>query len=265
MIRTGSGDDLATAAAIAVLAMCLVTVDHEVLGHGSACLAAGGRIRVLTSSIFRCDGESAWIAPAGPFGNLLGGVLALWIARLTPHTAPRRRWFWILVASLSFFWEAGYAIEAMRVKHGDLYFAALEWFGEPALWWRIAGAAAGVGLYGVAVRWTARSLLGLWPQAAAARRAARTAWIAVCAGAGLAAAAYSGPGWGDLKDAVLEIGVSSVPLLFIPTRDAGPIGATAADSGAAVAPSIQRSLPVIGLAAVVFAVFVVTLGRGLRF
>jgi hypothetical protein len=258
MIRADSGDDPYTAVAIAVLAMCLVTVDHEVLGHGSACLAAGGRILVLTSSIFRCDGESAWIAPAGPFGNLLGGVLALWFAGRTPAAAPRRRWFWTLVASLSFFWEAGYAIEAMRVAHGDPYFAALELFGEPTLWWRILGAAAGVGLYGFAVRWTARALLALWPETAAARRAARTAWIAASAGAGLAAAAYAGPGWGDLRDALLEIGVSALPLLFIPGRGAGSIGA-------GLSPPLARSVPLIGLAAVIFAIFVATLGRGLKF
>jgi hypothetical protein len=65
-----NGSDRLTAAAIGLLAMCIVTFDHEALGHGSACLLLHGHIRLLTSSLFRCDVRSGWIDPAGPFANL---------------------------------------------------------------------------------------------------------------------------------------------------------------------------------------------------
>ena len=47
----------------------------------------------------------------------------------------------------------------------------------------------------------------------------RTVWISASAGAAVAALAYTGHGWGDLIDAVLEIGGASFPLLFIPLSD----------------------------------------------
>jgi hypothetical protein len=72
----------------------------------------------------------------------------------------------------------------------------------------------------------------------------------------LAALAYPGAGWGDLRDAVLEIGAASFPLLFIPLvrREAEePV------HGAA----ITRSGSTIALAAAAYALFIATLGRGI--
>ena len=39
----------ATVAAIAIIAMVLATAAHEAIGHGAACLLAGGHITQLTS------------------------------------------------------------------------------------------------------------------------------------------------------------------------------------------------------------------------
>ncbi|MGC1522396.1 MAG: hypothetical protein WA803_12720, partial [Steroidobacteraceae bacterium] len=195
--------------------MCLVTFDHEALGHGGMCLALGGHIRILTSSVFRCDLRSVWIDPAGPLGNLLMGALALALAHVVTQSAGIRL-FLILVACFSFFWEAGYVIDAMRSRHGDLYAAGQDFLGEPSTGWRIAGALAGVGLYVFTARWASRALSALWPGAALARAVARTAWTAAFLGAALAALAYTGEGFDDLRDAILEIGASSWPLLIIP-------------------------------------------------
>ena len=78
-------NDWLTIAAVAVMAMCLVTFDHEALGHGSACLLLHGHIVLLSSSIFRCSVRSDWIDPAGPLANLLMGTLALLCLRLVPR------------------------------------------------------------------------------------------------------------------------------------------------------------------------------------
>src|SRR6185295_14958471 len=81
-------DDPPTVAAIGVLAMCIVTADHEAIGHGTACFLAGGRATLLTSVYFHCDVGSAWVAIAGPIGNLAGAAAAWLIARgLPPHAA----------------------------------------------------------------------------------------------------------------------------------------------------------------------------------
>jgi len=99
-------DDAATIGAISLVAMCLVTFDHEALGHGGTCLAAGGRILELTSAIFRCDLRSPWIAPAGPIANLVMGTLALALSRR--FVVGGARWgalarpaFWIPVGALA--------------------------------------------------------------------------------------------------------------------------------------------------------------------
>jgi len=83
MSGSDADNDSWTVAAIGLMAMVLVTFDHEALGHGGMCLALGGRILELTSSIFRCNLRSAWIAPAGPLCNLIVGTLSLLLIRAT--------------------------------------------------------------------------------------------------------------------------------------------------------------------------------------
>jgi hypothetical protein len=258
MTNDKASNDWYTVAAISLMAMCLVTFDHEALGHGGMCLALGGRIRLLTSSIFRCDIRSMWIDPAGPFGNLLGGTLALLFVLLVPRRSPSVRLLLIFVAGFAFFWEAGYLITEMLRRDGDLYSAGQDFLGEPSLWWRVTGVAAGIGLYVFSARWASHALSDLWPDAAVARRVARTAWVAASIGAILAAVVYSGEGWADLRDAALEIGAAACPWLLILRQSRAPADA--------VAPiRIERSRTIIAVSLVVFAVFVATLGRGVRF
>lgn len=243
-------NDLLTVAALAVLAACVVTVAHEALGHGSACLINGGHITLLSSALFRCSLRSLWIDPAGPAMDLAVGTAALIAGRFV--AAPAARLFCLLVMTLSYGWESGYAFHAMLTQDGDLYFAARDLFGAPSLWWRIAGGAAGIACYLVNVRLTAAALSRLWPQAAQARRVARVAGLAAIAAAGLAALAYAGPGWRDLHDAVLEVASGAVPLLIIPRR--------AAPAGQGVI--LKRSRAVIVVAIGVFALFTAVLGHG---
>jgi hypothetical protein len=257
-------DDWFTVAAIALMAMCLVTFDHEAMGHGGICLAVGGHIEVLTSALFQCDVRSSFIAPAGPFGNLVGGAVSLFIVHFVPRRSLGLRLFFILVTSFSFFWEGGYLINAMRSRDGDLYFAGQDFLGEPSLWWRIMGAVAGLWLYLFTVRWASRSLSDLWPDSTLARRVARTAWVSASLGAALAALACTRNRWADLTGAVLEIGVGAFPLLLIPRRD----WAARETPGRGVMPGrgvIVRSPMTISATLIVYAIFVATLGRGLPF
>ena len=120
-------------------------------------------------------------------------------------------------------------------------------------------------MYVFTVRWASRSLSNLWPSAMA-RSVARTAWATASIGTALAAlaysggaysgGAYSGEGFADFRDAVLEVAVSSWPLLVIPRWGQRP-------NEAQPAVLIERSWIVISIAAVVYVVFVATLGRGL--
>lgn len=254
MIETAAKNDWPTVAAIGLLAMCVVTVDHEALGHGGACVALHGRILALSSSVFRCDRYSGLIDAAGPASNMLFGLIALALRSVVPLRAVKVRLFLVLITAFSFFWEGGYLIHAMHRQDGDLYSFAHWWLGTVTVWQRWLGAALGLALYLVTVRLTAWALLALWPEAKTARFVARTVWLSATIGAALAALAYTGAVEGDLRDAVLEIGVASFPLLFIPRRSR-----QSSDSVAAIA----RSYPVIMLAVVIYAAFVATLGCGL--
>jgi hypothetical protein len=265
-----ANNDWWAVAAIGLMAMVLVTFDHEALGHGGMCLALGGRILELTSSIFRCNLRSAWIAPAGPLCNLIVGTLSLLLTQATARRQLGTRLFLILVTSFSYFWEAGYVIHAMHRRDGDLYFAGQDFLGEPALGWRITGALMGLMLYIFTVRWAWRALSELWPgNLGVARRAGRIVWLSATLGAALAALFYRGVGLADLRDAILEIGVSAFPLLWI-----GPYEHRLRDSRRLAAakptpqdpsgpPRIARNRCLIGAAALIYAVFFVTLGRGI--
>ena len=254
MVGIKEWDDWLTLAAVGVLAMCVVTFDHEALGHGGVCLCLGGHIRLLTSSLFRCDLRSGWIDPAGPAANLLMGTLALAALRLVPSHRASLRLFLIAVTAFSYFWEAGYGIHAMHRRDGDLYFFAQFLLGNVSVGARALVALAAVALYVFAAWHTSRAILTLWPDRHAARRALRILWAGATAGAAIAALAYTGSGWGDLRDAVREIGMASFPLLILPLAQ-GETGAPQA--------LIGRNPALIGLAIFVYAAFVVTLGRGL--
>lgn len=257
MTAPRNGNDWLTTAALGLLAMCIVTFDHEALGHGSACLLLHGRIRLLSSSVFRCDARSGWIDPAGPAGNLLVGTLALLGLRFVPQRRLNFRLLLVLITAFSYFWEGGYVMRAMRRRDGDLYFFARFLLGHVSVWERWVAGAAGLALFVLAARITSNALLKLWPEGSTARAVARTAWVGATVGAAIAALAYAGPGWGgNLRDAVLEIGLASFPLLFIPLR-----------SGHAeeTQPSafLVRSTTTIVVAAVIYAIFVASLGRGI--
>jgi hypothetical protein len=256
--RPGSNNDWYTVAAIGLIAMCLVTVDHEALGHGGMCLAIGGHIKVLTSSVFRCNVHSVWIDPAGPLANLLAGTLSLLMARWIPRRLVAMRLFLALVTSFSFFWETGYLVKAMLDRSGDLYFTTEDLLGEPSLWWRTMGVAVGVILYLAVARWASRALTGLFPNKDLARRAARVAWVAATIGAALAALVHVGGGLTALRDAVLEIGAASFPLLFIARKS--PVSTVVSSPT-----PIQRSVMAICLSLALYVLFVATLGRGLYF
>lgn len=258
MTAASGKNDWLTVAALGLLAMCVVTFDHEALGHGGVCLALHGRIRLLTSSIFRCEVKSDWIDPAGPACNLLMGAIALACRRLVPQRLANLRLFLVLVTAFSFFWESGYLMHAMHRKDGDLYFFARFLLGEVTLWERWAAGAVGFALYVFAIWITWAGLSQLWPQAPVARGVARTAWLSATLGATVAALAFTGHGWGDVHDAALEIGGASLPLLLIPVRSAGG----AEDRSPSL---IVRSPAVIVLAVVVYGTFVATMGRGLAF
>lgn len=244
--------DALTIGAIAIMAALTVTVSHEAIGHGGVCLAIGGRVTLLTSSLFRCDAASGLIDLGGPLFNLVVGLAALLASRVVGARRPAFRLFLILVAAFVAFWEGGYLIKAMLMAEGDLYFAWSILVGPPNMLVRVAGAAAGLALYAAAVVFANRSLSSL-ASPAGARRLARIVWLAATMGTVAAALFYRGGFGPNLRDTFLEIGAASLPLLLIQGR---------ATDGATPTP-IDRRWGLVLLAVAAWVAFVLTQGRGL--
>ena len=250
-VMTPAKDDALTIAAIAILAAFTVTFAHEGLGHGVACLALGGHVTQLSSSLFQCDAHSPWIDLAGPGMNLLVGTLALLLSRAGRPGAWR--FYLIFITTFSYFWEGGYLVQAMLTRQGDLYFFAENIIGTPDLWWRIAGGLAGLTLYLLNIRLISGAVLALWPRDKA-QRAARIGWVAATGATILAALTYHGGFGQNLHDTVMEIGVASLPLMLTPWR---------ASSAVAAPFTLARSPIILILALFAFVVFIFTQGHGL--
>ena len=242
-----------TVAALGVLAMCMVTFDHEALGHGGLCLALGGHITLLTTSLFACDLRTIWLAPAGPFMNIFMGTLALIALRFVPAQRPALKVFLILMTAFSYFWEGGYIVQAMIERKGDMYYTVRYTIGEPSIVGRMALAIPGIVLYVLTLALTRKNLISLGFGPPRTRVIARAAWLAATLSA-FAASLLSRHGWSNVRDSVMAIGLASVPLLlmsFPSVEDgAGPV-------------FIKRKPAVLVGAVVIFIAFAATMGRGL--
>lgn len=251
---SGGRNDTPTVAALAVLAAVTVTVAHEAVGHGSVCLALGGQVTLLTTSLFRCDVPSFLIDLGGPLTNLGLALAAALASRATGPARPGLTLYLVLIAAMGAFWDGGYLVQAMLTGQGDLYFAWAGLIGEPSGLVRGVGAALGAAIYLAGVGFASRSLSRL-AHPAQARRTARIAWLAATVATVAAALLYRGGPGAGLRDAFMEIGAASLPLLLIPLASAPRAPVTAR--------SISRNPVVIGMAVVLFAAFALTMGRGL--
>lgn len=201
-------DDRLTVCAVAVIAACIVTTDHEAIGHGSACLLLGGRIKLLTSVYFDCAGSRASVAACGPLGNLIGATLAWLALKILPAGRPRLRLLLLLVMAMEFFWEAGYMLYSMALGEGDYAIAARAAFGALAWPLRIAIFCAGIALYMIAIR-AAVSAARPFADAGALLR---LSWFAASLAAVLASAFYAPDRGAAMIQGALEIGAGSIPL-----------------------------------------------------
>jgi hypothetical protein len=108
------GIDRATLVAIAVVAYALANLVHEGLGHGGACLLAGGRPLALSAIHFESDLGSLdldarkWLAAGGTIANVVVGVLALAALRASRGTWGAGRYFLWLLMTVNLLQAAGY-------------------------------------------------------------------------------------------------------------------------------------------------------------
>jgi hypothetical protein len=160
--------DLLTVTTIALVAYAASNIVHEGLGHGGACVALGGRPRVLSSVHFECGDEAIGsaarrgVAAAGTIANVIAGALALMaFKRINPRQKPHAAYFLWLFTTLSLLSGPGYLLFSGIGEFGDWADVARDSM-SPVLW-RPAMAVFGGALYFL-VAWRAsnwlRSLVG---------------------------------------------------------------------------------------------------------
>jgi len=150
--------DSLTVASIGILAYMLGNVLHEGLGHGGACVLAGGRPLVLSSVNFECSSDTRLVTAGGTLINLVAGAVFFALGRLTGRSHPRLRYFFWISMTVNLFSGTGYFLFSGIGGIGD-WAAFIQGFG-PQWAWRIGLAIFGAGTYLLAAR---ISLLELRP------------------------------------------------------------------------------------------------------
>ena len=242
-VTTSHHNDRLTVASLGVLAGTLAAVAHEAVGHGSGCLAVGGRIMLLTSIFFKCAGGTGLTDVAGPIGSLTFGVITAAALKLfTPSTWPR---FLLLMSALiSLGWFAGQAIYSAALNRDDWAFFARSQ-GWPPIWRPIVGA-AGACTY----VWAARVL-------AAYSKSSETnaALTAATASAALAGLLWTKAPLQSALEGAAAVGIAPAILLLLSKRrrmasdESTPLG--------------SRSWPWVAVAAASYALFLIWPSRGL--
>jgi hypothetical protein len=106
--------DRPTLTAIAVVAFALANLVHEALGHGGACLLAGGRPLALSAIHFEAVPGSLgaigekWLAAGGTIANVVVGMLALVALRSARRAPTMGRYFLWLLMTVNLLQAAGY-------------------------------------------------------------------------------------------------------------------------------------------------------------
>ncbi len=230
-------DDAPTLMAIAVLAFIVADVAHEVIGHGAAYLAVGGRSFVMTTTRWIGQGPHADSAGrlfagvehgdlfgrifslGGPLGSLLFAGLAGLALRSLRHAGVRPRLFLWLAMAFNLFWGVGYLIYSGVTGSGD--WAESIRGVPPALFWRLLMLVAGLLLYRLAMKALASTIGRFIPldDPEARGRVGRLVWLSYwAAGVTACVAAAFDPRGADqvYKSAALVSFCSAAGLLAVP-------------------------------------------------
>jgi hypothetical protein len=163
LIPPQKGTDLVTVVAISAIVYTLAKVTHEGLGHGLACVAAGGTLNGVSSSWCDCatEGLSAWAIrgekAAGTIANLLVALAMIGLQRWLPNASGATRYFLWLTFVVNALMGAGYLMVDPIFGFGD-WKAFLEGL-DGQLVLRVLLVALGVALTLLTFRRAARTLV----------------------------------------------------------------------------------------------------------
>ena len=181
--------DWLTVIAVAVVTHAVaVSMVHEGLGHGGACLLAGCRPQLLTTMQFQGDERTVsgmgtrFIAAGGTLANLVAAAIAVGFLRRRRERANAKEFFLWLFATVNLLQAAGYFLYSGLSNIGD--WASVVRGLTPIWFWR--GTLLLLGAYGywIATRWAMGQLGQRLRTSGAARvaEASRYTFIAYAVG-----------------------------------------------------------------------------------
>ena len=268
-MRTASSDDRLTLAALGVLASVIANVSHEAVGHGLATLAVGGQVNFITTCYVDSSGNySKWIPAAGGLTNLAVGFGSLAFLRLRSPLRPILRYFFILIAAFNLFFAVGYPAYSGIARFGD-WAAVINGLNPPWMW-RVLLVAVAVAGYYASMRLLIEPMAPFMGAAedevatpsgqARIREITLVPYIASMVVACLAASLNPR---GPMQ--ILTSGLPAAAAAFGFTQMDNLISPRHSRSSQTSIKPLQRSVPWIVTAAIVLTLFVVVLGRGVRF
>ncbi len=207
----------------------------------------GGRITLLTSIWFRCQGATSLADAAGPIASLVAGLAAFGLLSIE-RTGRVARFVLTLFGAISLFWFAGQLIDHAAINGDDWAIIARRnhW---PSIW-RPIFIAVGIAAYAYTIALTTAVL--------ARKVAPRWQAVGIAYAASAISAVIAGLMWqpAPARSAIegfLTLGIAPLGLLFAAKR-------AARDSN----PSrIPRSWAWIAASAALFIIFLVVQARGL--
>ena len=155
--------DLLTLVAIAAFVNVAATAIHEALGHGLMAIVLGGHVIHVSSVDLNYDerslgdGQQRFVAAAGPFANIITGLLIVSLAERIPATATVWRYAAWLFGHVNLFVGGGYAMALSFASFGDMD-AIVRGLAAP-LAWRIALTLVGVVVSSLTLLHAARTLV----------------------------------------------------------------------------------------------------------
>jgi len=265
----GARPDWLTVIAVAVVAHAATTLVHEGLGHGGACLLVGCRPRLLTTMQFDGDERNVsragikFIAAGGTLANLAAATIAVLFLRRRHEHANAGEFFLWLFAAVNLLQAAGYWMYSGVSNIGD--WAEVVHGLTPRWVWHAGLFVVGAGAYWLTIRW-AMGRIGRRLRTSGAARVSEANRYSVTA--------YVVGGMLSLAAGLFEPGGAIIVLI---SGVAASLGGT---SGLAWGPQLLRDARVgepedpplvvtrdwrwIAAGAVIGAVFVFVIGRGMR-
>ena len=171
--------DAPTVVAIGLFVWVAVSLLHEGVGHGGACVVVGGQPAAISTTEFRCDNVAGWsyrvVVAAGSTLNLIAAALGLAALRMITPLAPTPLYFLWLFICTNLFHAGSYMLIGPFLSYGD-WSHFVQGF-QPELLWKLLVTALGYGICWLGMRVASlplwQPLIGSEPE----ERRARMQWL----------------------------------------------------------------------------------------